>query len=275
MGDGPVGVADEDVDRVLAVIRQRPGEHAVRQDAERVHVREVPLGPELPAGEDLRRHVVRRPGDDPAIRLVGGADEPEVHQDDAAARGEEDVLGLDVTVRNAGAMDGGHAVGDGDEHVEPLGHRHAVAEAVEVVRERHARHVLHHHVVEALVTAERVDADDAGVTERREGARLVADRELELDVGEVRLDRHATHEPDVLSVEHLPHPAVPEDGADLVGVRDELADPENRLLSVGHGLLASLRGRSLPHVRGVLGPRSGADARFGPALRGRSGARAR
>jgi len=65
--------------------------------------------------------------------------QPEVGEHDSTARGEQHVLGLDVAVRDPGTMNGGQAVGDGDEDVEPLLERQARALApLEVVREGHA-----------------------------------------------------------------------------------------------------------------------------------------
>ena len=62
-----------------------------------------------PSPEDLRSQVQGRSGH-PAVPLAGVAasvDQAEVHQHDASARLTDDVVGLDVPVDEARAVDGG------------------------------------------------------------------------------------------------------------------------------------------------------------------------
>ncbi len=123
-------------------------------------------------------------------------------------------------------MHGREAVGDREEHVEPLAEREPASdEALEVVRQGHAGDVLHHHVLDVVLAPDGVDADDARVTNRGERLSLGPDRER--NVRPVGLDRDAAREVPVVGVEDLAHASFAEDRADLVRVTQHRARPED------------------------------------------------
>ena len=84
-----------------------PGEHAIERDAEREDVGAFIRGR---AGKQLRRHVTARAGHLERFAFVEPAQTGNAEIDDLqpAVRLEHHVLGLDVAVNDAGAMQRGH-----------------------------------------------------------------------------------------------------------------------------------------------------------------------
>ena len=146
--DFPVGLHQG-----LGVERRFTVEHLVHADAE---TPPVALGPVaalavLHRAEDLRGDVVRRAHGHVALhRPVLGQlqTRPEVRQPDVAVGVEEDVVGLDVAVDVAEAVDGV----DGEDHLRDVEPRHLlrqpVLELAEEGQQVAAAVVVHHQVLE-------------------------------------------------------------------------------------------------------------------------------
>jgi hypothetical protein len=201
-------------DLVLAVEGDVAGEHLEEHDAQRV---EVALRIDVLAQRLLGRDVVGRAEHAP----VGGeallgqrARDPEVGDLGRALLVDEDVLGLDVAVDDAVVVGGAQGAGDLDR----VGHRLADRQAPvapDAVLERLALHVLEDDVRRSIVLARVDDADDVGVVELRDRARL-APEALELvgvrrDLAVHELDRDLALEHRVERAVDRRHPA----GADL------------------------------------------------------------
>ena len=148
-------------------------EHLVKHDAQAVDVGAA-VDPVCCAGDLLRRHVRRRAGDDAEFgtvrpRLVEA--EPEVHEDRAAVRREDDVRRLDVAVEDEPGVGVGQGIGQSRRDLGRLRPGRAVipqppAEvgAVEEFRDD---------VDLSPVQADVVDRHDAGVAQPCEPAGLL------------------------------------------------------------------------------------------------------
>ncbi len=105
-------VLDPDRERRVALERDAPGRHLVEDDPERV---EVGAGVDGLALDLLRAHVFRRPDHDPGpgdALLLERAGDAEIHDVDAAALVDHDVLRLEVAVDDAVAVGLGQAFRD-------------------------------------------------------------------------------------------------------------------------------------------------------------------
>ena len=150
----------------------------------------VDVAPEIDAlaAELLGRDVVGRAPDFGRLG-VGGGGNAEVEELGDAMVVEDDVLGLDVAMHEAGV--GRHLEAAGDVHarfhdlglVERLG---GEDKAVKML----ARHVFHDDVGLAVAFAERVDLRDVRVVELGDGARLLAEGVENGGVGPKVLDHH-------------------------------------------------------------------------------------
>ena len=175
-------VLDPDRERRVALERDSPGRHLVKDDAERV---DVGAGVDRLALDLLRAHVFRGPDHDPrpgdALPLERAGD-TEIHDVDAAALVDHDVLRLEVAVDDAVAVGLGQAPGDlqGDRHG-PAGRQLSdlADEALEVL----AVDIFHGDVGRALRPADVEHAADILVDDRAGRLELVAETLDRLGVG--------------------------------------------------------------------------------------------
>jgi hypothetical protein len=224
---------------VIAVDRVAPGEHHVRQHAERVRI-----GPviDVAAVALLRRHVARRSHRRAAPRLVHERvvrieqlRDPEVEQlgkDTVGVRREEHVLGLEVAVRDPLGVRRVQRAGKRPQDRERLAERQ-VALARDPAVEGLAVEVLHHIVVAAVVERpEREDVDDVVVADLVDRARLGHEprHHLRIDREPLRqhLDRDQLADQRVHRLEHRTEAALPQLGLDPV-LADDLAGLEVRI----------------------------------------------
>ena len=137
-----------------------------RDEVEQHHAQRVDVALRRGAGslEKLGRHVDRGPSDMGPIRRFGQLQRParaEVHQDNSAALLAHDVLGLDVAVDEALAVDGRHGKAELDSDVRgllrtvrPLVRDHVV--------KRRSVDVLHRNADATVVLVRVVDGRDVG-----------------------------------------------------------------------------------------------------------------
>ena len=196
----------------LGLERHVARQHLVEEDAERPDVR-ARVGPL--AAQLFGRKIDGRADDHADLRhgLAGlGAGDAEIQQLDLPARGDLDVVRLDVAVDDAVLVDVFEGLADFLEHVERLVERE-LAQLADALGERLAVHVLHDDAGLALALDEVVERGDVRVLEARLDARLV---EEALDGAEAvarvrqRLDRHHAVDLRVDGPIHLSHPALAE-----------------------------------------------------------------
>jgi hypothetical protein len=173
-------------------------QHAAQ--AEQVAARVHRLAPRL-----LRRHVVRRAGDHPALRQVGVVGRPrqaEIGELDALdAVLQQDVSGFDVAVDQPLGVGGDQAGGRLHADAQDLGQGQRPA-AAEPILQRLAGHVLHHQVRQAVGLLDRVDGDDVIVADRGLGLGLAHEAPTSGGAGR-QLRRHDLdgHDPVQLGIE--------------------------------------------------------------------------
>ncbi len=160
-----------------------------------------------------------RAGDRPGQAEVGDLDPVVV--------GEEDVLGLDVAVDEAGLVGGAERRQDRFEHLERLP-RAEVAAGPDQVAQRPPAHELHREEHVALVGALVVDGDDVGVGQPSGRVRLTDEPADELlVVGQARvhdLERDRAVEAVVVGLVDRGHAAAGEAGTDVVAPVEQLPD---------------------------------------------------
>ena len=226
--DVGVHVLVRDAERALAGVRDLAGDHLEQQDPGRVDI-----GPAVRiAPLDLLGGQVRDGADDHPLRhaLAVGLDragQSEVRHLDPAVVGDQDVLGLDVPVHEAGGVGGGEGLEHGvEEHERLLGRERAVLP--QDVAQRPARDVLHREVDQAVVLALVVHRDDMAVGEPGGGARLALEaRDEGLVVRQVRVHDLEGDDAVQAQVEGLVdgrHAAAGEQGDDAVPAVDGPAD---------------------------------------------------
>lgn len=189
-------------------------------------VEDRPEGVEVAPGIDrltphlLGRHVGRRSDDDPGLGeltvgrpRLGDAEVEHLCLEAGSVRDEEDVVGLDVAVDDAGAVGGVERPADvageqGDLSGSPR------AESVDHVGEAHPGEVLHDEEGRAVVQLSRVeDRDDAGVVDLRDDPRLPLESQPRAGVAEPvgadQLEDDVAPEPLVAGEEDGPHSPSP------------------------------------------------------------------
>jgi hypothetical protein len=127
---------------------------------------------------------------------------------------------------------GGKSIGQRHSEVEELPEREPTFRYQPL--ERLAVDKLHGDEMDALVLLDRVDGDDIGVAQGRNGPRLAREALEPLlaagELGRQHFDRHLAAELGVLGPIHLPHAALAQLGGDLV-VRNRLSDQIERIIS--------------------------------------------
>jgi hypothetical protein len=225
-------VLEDRADRVgrrASGVQRLAFDHLVEHTAEREDV--GPMVGGLAAGL-LRRHVAERADDRvgqrrlPGLgrravapdRRAGQLREAEVEDLDPFARQDEDVLGLEIAVRDAVVVRHGQALGELAAEVERGGDRQGPAG--QPVAQRLPVEQLGDEVLAALVGADVVDRQDRRVVQRRGRARLLLEaadavRILGERVGE-ELDRDRAAQTRIDRTVHLAHAAGADDAGDLV-----------------------------------------------------------
>ena len=220
----------------LAVEESPPGEHLVEYDAEGPDVRPFVYSA---AARLLGRHVAGRAEDGAELRAVGGQrrrasqvrpplrarrglhrlGQPEVEHLDRAVRAHLHVRGLEVAMHDPLLVGRLERLGDLPSDRQRLVERKRTAR--DARREVLALHELHHQRARPVRLLEAVNRRDVGVVQRSQGLRLALEAREALAVGGKRrrqhLDRHLATQPRVGGAPHLPHPALAQLGADLVG----------------------------------------------------------
>ncbi len=196
-----VDVLVGDLDRRLALVRLLAGEELVED-----HAHGVDVGPGVGAAldDELGCDVRDGPDEDAGRGVLGGGahrlGQPEVGDLDPAVVGDEDVLGLDVTVDQAGAVRGRQCGHHRLEQREGAGGRERRLLA-DGVTQRVAGDQLHGQEDGAVVVALVEDRHDVGVRElrRRPGLGHEAGRELVVvtETGVHHLHRDGAVEPQV------------------------------------------------------------------------------
>jgi hypothetical protein len=226
-------VRHRELAHALAVERRCAGQGLVEHQAERV---DVAARVDLGRAELLGRHVARgaqeRAGlrDPVAAALRRQLGDPEVEDLGAQSAGDlgvgdqEDIVGLEIAVQDAGGVGGSHCAGDLADHAQRVGHGQRTV-ALEPGRQVGALEQLHDQVGGAVLgVAEIEDLDDAGVVDRRRRAGLVEepidDAVVVRDVGVEQLDRGAPAEQRVLAEVDRPHTAGPDRGEDAIRADD-------------------------------------------------------
>ena len=211
--------------------RTTPAQHLVDDDAERELVAAKVHGP---AGRLLGRHVPDRAEDHPGVcgrgvadrlglRMRGGRRRPlrdaEVEDLHVPVGGQEDVLGLEIAVRDAAGVRGGEAAGDLPGQVQ----RPPEAEraGVERVPQRLPAEELGDQVGHGPLGADVEDGEDVGMIERRGGARLHFESAKAVRVGDElarqHLHRDVASQPRVVALVDLAHPAGAQQADDFIG----------------------------------------------------------
>ena len=235
-----VDVLVGNLDRALGLVRLVAGEHLVDQHAGGVHVRAC-VG--MTVDDELGREVGDRADQHPTgggVLGVGvdGAGEAEVGDLDAAVVGEQDVLGLDVAMEDAGGVRGGERTEYRLDHGQCLRGRHRRFLADQVAHGE-AGDVLHHQEERPVVVTVVEDGDHVVMGEPGGGTRLALEPSYELVVvGEALvhdLDRHRAVQSEVDGLVDGRHPAAGDLGADAVPAVEDATD--ERVGSAVHGLL--------------------------------------
>ena len=237
------------LDRRIGVERAAAGEHLVEHDAEREDVGAVIDGL---AAHLLGRHVAHRAehrararqrtrmGEQGRLGLNRGArlgqlGEAEVEDLDAAVARDEDVVRLQVAVDDALLVRGGQAPGDLAGVVDGLPMRQR--RGADARAQRIALEQLGDDVGRAVVGADVVHAEDVGVIERADRARLLLEAAEAIRVrgkrGGQHLDRHLAAEARVTGAVDLAHAARPDRGHDLVGPHASAGRHRHRCISYG------------------------------------------
>lgn len=196
---GVVGVLVGDLHGLVALVRLLAGQHLVEHDAEGV---DVAAGVGDAPGHELGREVGDRAEQGRPGRRVGrrGAGQTEVADLDPAVVGEQDVLGLQVAVHDAGPVRRRETREHRLHDVHGLLRREDLV-VLQQLAEGDPGQVLHDQVGGVVVLALIEDVDDVRVRQAGRRARLLDESLLERGVvGEVAvhdLDRDAALEAEV------------------------------------------------------------------------------
>nr|WP_236644675.1 hypothetical protein [Sorangium cellulosum] len=215
------------------------------------------------AADLLGRHVRGRPDRDPRGRPVGEGVARELRHAEveqlgeaAAARlgGHEDVLGLQIAVRDPGRVRGVERVGDALEEGDGAARREADL-APDQRAEREPVEQLHDEVVPPVDDAEREDVDDVAVPDAVHRARLADEARDDGRIGREPLVQHLDRDPladeRVLSRVDVAERARAEQPLDAV-LADHGARLQRRVL-VGEGLVGEQRAAVLRAGHHVIG----------------------
>src|SRR5437016_706847 len=225
-----------DLRRAVARLGQLSGQHLVEDDPQAVEVGALVAvaGPDLLRGHVLGRAHARRQPRPGEVAERGVEGDPEVHQLHAAVGGQHDVLGLEIAVYDALAVEVDQRVGDLDPQLDRVRDRQAALAAQPLAQEL-TLDVLHGEV-EAALLAWAEQLDDGRVGEALADRLLALEAAVEdqvagvLEVG--HLERHRVAVLAVAGAEDGRHPAARDDVQELV-------------------LIERLAGCGLPH-RGAL-----------------------
>ena len=196
------------------------GQALVEQEADAI---DVALLARRASVEGLGGEVIRRPDHEPLAREAARGHvlgEAEVGQEGLAARLEEDVVGLDVSVQDARPVRVVEALADLDHQASGLFGREG-ARDLEPVLERAALDVVQGEVEQAPlgVSSEVTAADHVGVLELTRELGLLLEAGLADLVGSRQedLERDLAPQPLALGEEHRAERAAPELAQDLIG----------------------------------------------------------
>ena len=225
-----------DLDRCVAVERQRPGDQLVEHDAERVEIRALV---DVRAARLLGREVLRGADDRSRLRHLrrAGARDAEVGHLDPPLAVDEDVVRLDVAVDEVLAVRDAQCGEDLARVVDRDRDRRGAAGGDQLLQAAPVE-VLHRDVVGALGLPAVEDRDDVRVREARCVLRLAAEALDELLVVRVPvvqdLDRDPAAQFLVLGEVDVRHAAGAKLAHDLIATIEEGADERVRY---GHGSL--------------------------------------
>ena len=214
-------------EEVRVVERHAAREELVRDDAEGVDVRaprerRVLLG----EAEELGRHELGRPRGRAVLAALGALDaarEPEVRDDHAEPRADQDVRGLDVAVERARLVDRGETTTNLIQHADRLrGGKRRPALLLHPPIEARSFDVLHREVGRARDLAVREDLDDVRMTHAGHRARfgeeapaaVLVEREVRAD----QLDRDVALEAQVAREQDDAHAALAEPAVHAIAV---------------------------------------------------------
>ena len=135
----------------------------------------------------------------------------EIRQFGVTARGDQDVIGLDIAVQNTGLMGGGQTIGDAGQQ---LGDILPIARLpLNPVLERAAVDEFGHQILPAVEFTYVIDGEDVRMIERRRHLRLALKSPASCRIGEVvgeELDRHGPVELGIDSPkDNVPMPPAP------------------------------------------------------------------
>ncbi len=164
---------------------------------------------------------------DPEVEHLGDLDDPAVD----LGLHQEDVLGLEIAVHDAGAVGGGERRTDLAHDRQHLVERHRAA--CDALRERFALEVVEHEVRHAVRRDVVVDhPDDVGVVELGGDLGLALEPSDDVDVLELGvqdLDRDPLARQAVVACQkHRAHPAAAEQRLDLVGIGNDRPHIDDR-----------------------------------------------
>ena len=233
-GQGRMIVSDDGrhlLDVAGPLERATPAQHLVDDDAEREL---VAAKVHCPARGLLRRHVADRAEDHAGVgrrgvgerlglrrrcRLRHPLRDPEVEDLHVAVRGQEDVLGLEIAVRDAAGMCRGEAAGKLSRHVD--GAAETEGALVERVPKRLPAEELGDQVRHGPLGADVEDGQDVRVIERRGGARLHFESAKTIrvrdELARQHLHRDVASQPRIVALVDLAHPAGAEQADDFIG----------------------------------------------------------
>jgi hypothetical protein len=235
-GVGPRDLVD-DLGHVLPVDGMHPRGELVEHDAEGVEVgpavQRSPLAGELLGGRVADGADEHARGRD--VESVVGARQPEVHQLDPLVRRDDEVLGLQVAVDDALAVDGAQPGGHLSRHLAHEAVREG-AEIVEDLTEGPSLHVLHDEVAAGAAAQDLQiavqGANDVRMTDApSEHGLLLESLVVARAIQEVRVeDLDGDRLPAALAAVDGPHGPVSEPGDEAVRSEDapEQADPDPR-----------------------------------------------
>ena len=235
-GAAPLRHQPLDLRRVGAEVGKGAREHLVQHHAHRVDVR----GQHRASGELLGGHVGRAADHGRGVALLEQAAGAEVGHLEHAALRQQDVGRAQVAVEDLRLVRVLHPLQDLDDVVRGARHVQALL-AVEHGLQALALDVVHHDEEDALHPLRGQDADDVGVVEGGQEARLLEEvvEVPALAVGD--LDGHLLVDPGVLGEVDRPEPA----GAQ---VREDLILPDS-LSQQEHEAAGSIASGPIPRVR--------------------------
>ena len=157
--------------------------------------------------------LARRGGFCARLKQLG---QPEVRQLRIAVLRDQDVLGFDIAVNDAGSMRGREPVGHADEHVDNLTRRPLLR--LRPAPKRPAVDQFRDQVLPSIVLADVIHRENVWVIERRDGSRLALKSVARSGVGEIRQEFDGDLTPQ-LRVERPvddAHPAFAEQSLDAI-----------------------------------------------------------